>query len=99
MIKKKKIKANIDLSGLALLSLQLLVYINDLPDCLSSVSSRMFADDTNLTFAASTIADLEIVVNSELRNLNHWLITNRLSLNVAKTEYMVIGSNQRLRAL
>ena len=59
----------------------------------------MFADDTNLTFAPSTIPDLENVVNSELRNLNHWLTTNRLSLNVAKTEFMVIGSNQRLLAL
>jgi len=50
----------------------------------------MFADHTNITFAASTMADLENVVNSELRNLNRWPITNRLSLNVAKTEFMVI---------
>ena len=47
-----------------------LVYINDLPNCLSSVSPRMLADDTNLIFAASTIANFENVVNSELRNLN-----------------------------
>ena len=32
-------------------------------------------------------------------NLNHWLITNRLRLNVARTESMVIGSNQRIHAL
>ena len=36
---------------------------------IQSRSPRMFADDTNLTLAASTIADLENVVNSELRNL------------------------------
>ena len=35
-----------------------LVYINDLPNCLSSVSPRMYADDTNLTFATGTIANL-----------------------------------------
>ena len=43
-----------------------LVYINDLPNFLSSVSPRMFADDINLTFAASAIADLEIVVTHML---------------------------------
>ena len=47
-----------------------LVYINDLPSCLSLAFPRMFADDTNITFAGSTMADLENVINSELRNLN-----------------------------
>ena len=43
--------------------------------------------------------DLENAVNLELRNLQRWLITNRLSLNIAKTEFIVIGSNQRVHAL
>ena len=60
-----------------------LVYINDLPNCLTSASPRIFADDTNITFAASTKADLENAVNLEPRNLQRWLITNRLSLNIA----------------
>ena len=58
----------------------------------------MFADDTNITFAASTLIDLEKCLNTELRSLNRWLISNKLSLNVAKTEFMVIGSNQRLHS-
>ena len=76
-----------------------LVYINDLPNCLTLASPRIFADDTNITFAASTMTDLENAVNLELRNLQRWLITNRLSLNIAKTEFMVIGSNQRIHTL
>ena len=44
------------------------------------------------------MTDLENAVNLELRNLQRWLITSRLSLNIAKTEFMVIGSNQRLHA-
>ena len=76
-----------------------LVYINDLPNCLTSASPRIFADDTNITFAASTLIDLENAVNLALRNLQRWLITNRLSLYIAKTEFMVIGSNQRIHAL
>ena len=58
----------------------------------------MFADDTNITFAASTLIDLEKCLNTELRSLNRWLISNKLSQNVAKTEFMVIGPNQRLHS-
>ena len=75
-----------------------LVYINDLPNCLRLTSPRIFADDTNITFAASTFIDLEKGLNTESRSLNQWLISNKLSLNVAKTECMVIGSNQRLHS-
>ena len=45
------------------------------------------------------MTDLKNAVNLELRNLQRRLITNRLSLNIAKTEFMVIGSNQRIHAL
>ena len=75
-----------------------LVYINDLPNCLGLTSPRMFADDTNITFAASTLIDLEKGLNTELRSPNQRLISNKLSLNVAKTEFMVIGSDQRLNS-
>ena len=56
----------------------------------------MFADDINISFAAPTLSELENVLNRELRNVNLWLRVNKLSLNIAKTECMVIGSRQRL---
>ena len=34
----------------------------------------------------------------DLENLNRWLVANRLSLSVAKTEFMVIDSHQRVLA-
>ena len=37
-------------------------------------------------------------MNSELKNLNDWLTTNKLSLNITKTEFMIIGSRQRVNA-
>ena len=73
-----------------------LIYINDLPNCLNRASPRMFADDTNISIAANSVMELEPLVNSELKNLHQWLVTNRLSLNIAKTEFMIIGSRQRL---
>ena len=73
-----------------------LVYINDLPNCLGDGFPRMFADDTNISFSSENLFELENAINSSLINLNKWLIANKLSLNIAKTEFMVIGSRQRL---
>ena len=75
------------------------LYINDLPQCLSKTKPRLFADDTNLTASGESINQLEAAVNSDLENLRKWLIANKLSLNVAKTEFMVIGSKQMLKTI
>ena len=74
------------------------MYINDLPNCLRNAAPGMFADDTNITLSAKTVADLKLAMNSKLKNLTCWLRANRLNLNVAKTERMIIGSRQRLHA-
>ena len=56
-----------------------------------SACAKMFADDTTITISGSSLADLEQETNLELLNLHCWLRANKLSLNVAKTEFMVIG--------
>ncbi len=64
-----------------------LVYINDLvPNCLNEGLPRMFAGDTNKSFSSNNLSDLENLINFDLQSLNRWLIANKLSLNVAKTE-------------
>ena len=73
-----------------------LIYINDLPNSLRDAVPRMFPDDTNLTLSAKTLTELKLALTLELNNLSCWLKANRLSLNVAKTELMIIGSRQRL---
>ena len=75
-----------------------LIYINDLPNSLRGAVPRMFADDTNLTLSAKTLTELKLALTPELNNLSCWLKANKLSLNVAKTELMIIGSRQRLSA-
>ena len=55
-------------------------------------SSMMFSDDTNIAFPVSTLPAHENRVNSDLKNLKHWLIFNKLSLNE-------LGPNQRLNTL
>ena len=41
--------------------------------------------------------DIEFYLNQDLANVNQWLIANKLTLNQSKTEFMLIGSRQRLR--
>ena len=55
----------------------------------------MFADDTNITVPSCTFAELEQATSSELNNLYSWQKANKLSLNIAKTEFMVISTRQK----
>ena len=57
----------------------------------------MYADDT--TSSDTQIAVIENEINEDLKKLKDWLSANRLSLNIVKSEYMIIGSRQRLNQL
>ena len=57
----------------------------------------MYVDDTSISFAAPTNYDLEIMINTELANVNSSLKANKLSLNVTKTEFLIFGFRQRLQ--
>ena len=57
----------------------------------------MFADDTNITAAGKCLSDLEDAVNSDLEMLRKWLRANKLSLNVAKTEFQILGTKRMLK--
>ena len=67
-----------------------LIFINDLPNCLNLAIPSMYADDTSLTVSASDTASLETQINQELKCVNEWLLANKLTLNVTKTEFMLI---------
>ena len=56
----------------------------------------MYADDTHLTFAAKTVSNIDSNLNEDLSRVNNWLTANKLTLNTSKTEFMMIGSRQRL---
>ena len=56
-----------------------LIYINDLPNCLSKALPRMYADDTSISIAASSLPELESALNTELAYLHEWLNVNKLS--------------------
>ena len=82
--------------GTILGPLLFIIYINDLPNCLSNAEPRMYADDTHISFAGNYIQNINTVLNEDLARVEKWLTANKLTLNACKTEFMLIGSRQRL---
>jgi len=76
-----------------------LLYINDLPNSLNHSDTRLYADDTTLTFADTDLTSLSEQINTDLRGVADWLFANKLTLNTLKSEFMLIGSYQRLENL
>ena len=85
--------------GTILGPLLFLLYINDLPNCLSNCEPRMYADDTHLTYASDNVDNIQLHLNQDLENVHNWLRANKLTLNMTKTKFMLIGSRQRLSTL
>ena len=81
--------------GSVLGPLLFLLYINDLPNCLNLLEAHLFADDTNLFYANKNLAELEMIVNIELEEIQMWLSANRLSLNIAKTNFVIFRPHQK----
>ena len=66
-----------------------LIYVNDICKCSAVLKFVLFADDTNIFFSSSNLDTFEDTVNQELALLSKWFNTNKLSLNVQKTSYML----------
>jgi len=73
-----------------------LLYINDLPFALCGAHATLSADDTTISYSSDNMIDLVAVVNSELSHRNQCLQGDKLSMNVIKTQAMIIGSKQEL---
>ena len=65
------------------------LYLNDMHRSSSKFRFVHFADDTTLYMSGHNLKDLCQEVNQELDKVSMWLRTNRLSLNVGKTSFML----------
>ena len=72
------------------------VYVNDLPECLDTCKTNLYADDTALTIVAQNRESLETNMNQTLNEVFNWFKVNRLSLNCAKSKIVCFGTVQQL---
>ena len=70
-----------------------LVHINDLINCIQYGNPRLFADDTGIFFFHNNLDILFNDANYTLHNLRQWLLLNKLSLNMKKTNYLLFSSH------
>lgn len=66
-----------------------LIYVNDISDVSDKLYSILFADDTNVFIEGSNLNNLINTLNEELHKLTMWLDSNKLTINLSKTHYMI----------
>ena len=77
-----------------------LIYINDIYVASPIFKFLLYADDTTLTstmccFNSNTLSVNSHDINIELQKVFDWLCSNRLSMNVSKTKFMVFHAPQK----
>ena len=85
--------------GSTLGPLLFLLYINDFKNSLTHLKSIHFADDTTLYKQINLSVDHSNLINAELTNIQEWINVNKLSLNVQKSNYMIISNRARTNNL
>ena len=73
-----------------------ILYMNDLPCYVENGYITMYSDDTSLSNSVKTCEDINEKVIPNTLQISDWLKANKLSLNVIKTEFMLLGSSQRI---
>ena len=77
--------------GSVLGPLLFLLYINDIYNSSKELDFRLFADDTSILFADRNLDFIEQIVNSQLAKVSEWLLANKLSLNVSKSNFLLVS--------
>ena len=72
-----------------------LFYINDLHYSSSILSFTLFADDTTIFYSSPQLSSLINTLNIELAQVSSWFKANKLSINHAKTNFIVFSKSYR----
>ena len=79
-----------------------ILYMNDICESSNLFDFVLYADDTTLSAPLGTFIynpqhrnQIPVNINSELNKIYQWLSTNKLSLNIEKTKFMVFHFNQK----
>ena len=72
-----------------------LIYVNDMSGAVSN-KLLLYADDSAILVADKV--NIETVLQNELEIVSEWLVDNKLSLHLGKTESILFGSRSRLKS-
>ena len=78
--------------GSTLGPLLFLIYIDDIANLSNKLSFRLFADDASIFYISDDINDIESVMNYEMTKFLNYCSINKLSVNMKKTNFMLITS-------
>ena len=59
---------------------------------------RLYADDSAILVSDKDATNIESLLQKELAVVSEWLIDNKLSLHLGKTESIIFGPRPRLRS-
>ena len=72
-----------------------IIYVNDIPSSVPDLSVILFADETSVFTSHKDLSTLNIM-NKGLSKLNTWFKSNKISLSLKKTNYMLLGTCNKL---
>ena len=85
--------------GSVLGPLLFLLYINDIYNSSKVLDFHLFAVDTSILFADKSLNTIEQKVNYEMKNVSEWLLANKLSLNVSKSNFLIVRPHKNNRII
>ena len=71
------------------------IFIDDLKDIVTKCKVLNYADDTTIYCSSKSPSNLQAAMNEDLRNLEKWFRINKLKLNEAKTELIIINPQNK----
>jgi hypothetical protein len=76
------------------MALVFLIYINDLPPTINTSSEPiLFAHGTSVTIPSKNVDDFSTTSNTVLSQMSKWFTSNKLVLNVDKTNILKLITN------
>ena len=73
-----------------------LVYVNDLQYYIRHGTLRLFADDTNIFYHGKDPRLIRRNIDEDMTRLNGWLCMNKLTPNLAKSNYITISTSSEI---
>jgi hypothetical protein len=73
------------------------LFMNDFPSVIRHSKVALYADDTVLLFASSSVHEIQNCLMDDLSAASTWFYNNKLHLNVSKCKWTLFGTEKRLK--